>query len=171
MATTNNLLPTKRPRSTRKQWTVTVIVLLAIFVPLITLWVWDNSVCPTIPQVPRGTVLSIQPSHHLGYNFTVPKMLTSVRALYMTLSTDNGVVLYVMTPSQYLWFNSDGVAASYWWTSGQVTSAEWYSGCKYSCFNGPTVGSVGQWYFVLSNPSTSLTTKVSVSEQIEVGNC
>lgn len=162
--------PTKRPRSTRKQWALLGIVPLAISVPLITLWVWNNSVCPTIPLVPKGTVLSIQPSHNSSYNFTVPKMLTSVRALYMTLSTDNGVVLYVMTQSQYLWFNSNGSTTSYWWTSGQVTSVEWYSGCKY-CFNGPTVGSVGQWYFVLSNPSTSLTTKVSVSKQIEVGNC
>ena len=126
--------------------------------------------CPTIPLVPSGTVLSIQPSHHLGYNFTVARILTSVRALYMTLSSDNGVVLYVMTPSQYLWFNSNGVATSYSWTSGQVTSVEWYSGCKV-CANGPVVSSVGQWYFVLSNPSTSLATKVSVSEQIEVGNC
>jgi hypothetical protein len=167
---TKNPLPTKRPRTTRRQWAVLVVVLLAIGVPLITIWAWNNSVCPTIPLVPSGTVLSIQPSHHFGYNFTVPKILTSVRALYMTLSSDNGVVLYVMTPSQYLWFNSNGVATSYSWTSGQVTSVEWYSGCKV-CANGPMVSSVGQWYFVLSNPSPSLATKVSVSEQIEVGNC
>lgn len=170
MESTGSPQRTKRPRTTRKQWAVLGSVVLAISVPLITLWVWNNSVCPIIPLVPKGTVLSIQPSNHLGYNFTVPKMLTSVRALYMTLSADNAVILYVMTPSQYQWLNSNGSTTSYWWTSGQVTSAEWYSACKY-CFNGPTVGSVGQWYFVLSNPSSSLTTKVSVSEQVEVGNC
>jgi len=165
-------LPPKRPRTTRKQWAVLAVVLLVIGVPLITLWVWDNSMCPTIPLVPSGTVLSIQPAHHLGYNFTVPKILTSVRALYMTLSADNGVVLYIMTPSDYVGFNSTGVATSYSWTSGQITSVTWYSGCKYTCSpNGPAVSSVGAYYFVLSNPSTSLATKVSVSQQIEVGSC
>jgi len=171
----DNSLPTKRQWSTRKKTIVGAIVLSAILVSLGYVFSNAEANCPLITVVPTGTILSIQPAGHIGYNFTVPKVVTS-RIVYMSISADNGVVLYLMTPSQYSGFNSTGAAGSYVWKTGQVTSFYCGSTGSADCAQSlpqraPYVPSVGVYYFVVSDPSSSVVAKVTVSSQVQVGPC
>jgi hypothetical protein len=82
----------------------------------------------------------------------------------MTLSANNGVVLYIMSPSQFTAYNSTNDSSSYVWTSGQATSINWINAGRVPQ---SVVGvTTGLYYLVLANPNTSLTTTVTISQQI-----
>ena len=142
-------------------------LILAVFVVLsVIAWTLLNAGCgPDITLVPTGTVLSIQPGQHSSYSFTITKAppLETTRPIYMTLSANNGVVLYIMTPSQFATYNSTNSSSSYVWTSGQATSINWP---PERVPDSVVAVSTGPYYLVFANPSTSLTTTVTVSQQI-----
>lgn len=150
---------------------VAVIVLSAITVPVgYIIWSAEQS-CPPITVVPTGTSLSIQPAEHIGYNFAVTQFATFTdRFVYMQISADNGVMLYLMTTSQYSGYNSTGATGSHLWTYGPITSF-FCGGGRLGCDSVARVPSVGAYYFVVSNPSSTLVSKVTVSSQVEVGPC
>ena len=152
----------------RQQLRKVALILAVIVVLSVIAWTLLNTGCgPDITLVPTGTVLSIQPGQHSSYSFTIttaPPLGTS-RPIYMTLSANNGVVLYIMTPSQFTTYNSTNASSSYVWTSGQATSINWPNAGR--VLPQSTVGvSTGPYYLVFANPNTSLTTTVTVSQQI-----
>jgi hypothetical protein len=150
----------------RRQLRKVALIVAVVAVPSVIVWTFLNISCgPDITLVPTGTVLSIQPGQHLSYCFTIitaPPLGTS-RPIYMTLSANNGVVLYIMTPGQFTTYNSTNDSSSYVWTSGQATSINWP---KARVPNSVVAVSTGPYYLVLANPSTSLTTTVTISQQI-----
>lgn len=153
---------------------VVTVVLAAIIIPVFSFLAWDYSTCPHVILVPAGSVLSIQPNQHLNYNFTVDKVNWGPdRPIYGTFTADNTVVAYVMTSTQFRSFNSTGAASSYVWSSGQITSANFGCAAKGGCPPNQPGAPLGNYYFVLSNPSTSAVAKVSVSASnpIQLGAC
>lgn len=153
---------------------IAVGIILGISVPLFAVLAWDYSVCPTVVMVPAGTNLSVQPTRHLDYNFTVSKVLLgSKRGLQGVFSSHNPVILYLMTINQYNSFNSTGTASSYVWTSGQITYGDYVScGLKSQplCSNYPSVV-LGSYYLVFDNPSQMVIAKITVSQNIQLGSC
>jgi len=167
----NDLSQTKRRWSRRKRALAAIGIVAGIAIPLFGFLAWDYSTCPIVIFVPAGTNLSVSPGQHLDYNFTVNKVILGPnRPIYMVLSADNSVTMYVMTMSQFTNFNSTKTANSYVWTSGAVTSAR-YEACSKGCPLNPPSAPLGTNYFVIYNPNTSVVAKVSVSEPIELGSC
>ena len=125
------------------------------------------TVCNPMTVVTQGTVLSIQPQHHVQYGFTRPP--NSEGATYGAFTTDNGVTLYVMTASQFNNFTPTGDPSSFVYSTGQVTSGSLNfgknGGNSYAYIKPP-----GQYYFMFYNAGT-LTSTVTVTNALQVETC
>ena len=166
-------VPSKHRWSSKKRMLVTFVVLLAIIVPVFGLLAWEYSTCPSVTIVPAGSALSVASGQHLNYKFTVNKIILGPNVpVTATLTSDNAVILYIMNSTQFASFNSTNTASSYVWTSGPVTSAN-YNACatKGGCPPNQPGAPLGTDYFIIYNPSSTVTSKVTVSQPVMLQSC
>lgn len=152
---------------------VTLVVLLAIIVPVFGFLAYEYSTCPPVTIAPASSVLSVGSGQRLSYKFTVNKVTLGPNVpVTATLTSDNAVILYIMNTTQFASFNSTNTASSYVWTSGQVTSVN-YVGCsaKGGCPPNQPGAPLGTNYFVIYNPSSTLTSKVTISQPVTLQSC
>ena len=95
-----------------------------------------------------GTVKNLSGSQYYEVEFKV----TSSTTLYGSVSATNGIIVYLMTPSEYSSFVSSGSVSSYAYTSGDISSGS---------FN-TNIGS-GTYYAVFENPHSVLSTTLTIN--------
>ena len=166
-------VPSKHRWSFKKRMLVTFVVLLAIIVPVFAFLAWEYSVCPQVTIVPAGSVLSVPSGQHLNYKFTVSKVIWGPNVpVTAALTSDNQVILYIMNATQFASFNSTNSASSYVWTSGQVSSVNYEQSClRGVCPPNQPGAPLGTDYFIIYNPSSTVISKVTVSQPVLLQSC